>query len=77
MPASQTELLDRVGHTGWSVFRVKDPTFPVWLGAALLLVFLMLFPLGAIFRASLWDDTGITFSRYLEVFTNEQFLKAI
>lgn len=75
--ATQTETLDRVGYTGWSVFRVKDPTLPVWVGAALLLVFLMLFPLGAIFRASLWDDTGITFSRYLEVFTNEQFLKAI
>ena len=37
----------------------------------------MLFPLGAIFRASVWDETGFTFSRYLEVFTNEQFLKAI
>jgi iron(III) transport system permease protein len=77
MPASQTETLARVGHTSWSALRLKDPTFPVWLGAALLLVFLMLLPLGAIFRASLWDDTRITFSRYLEVFTNEQFLKAI
>jgi iron(III) transport system permease protein len=77
MPASQTWILDRVGHSGWSALRFKDPTFPVWIGAALLLVFLMLFPLGAIFRASLWDDTGITFSRYLEVFTNQQFLKAI
>jgi iron(III) transport system permease protein len=77
MPASQTGTLDRVTHTSWSALRLKDPTFPVWIGAALLLVFLMLFPLGAIFRASLWDDTGFTLSRYLEVFTNEQFLKAI
>jgi len=77
MPASQTGTLDRVTHTGWSALRLKDPTFPVWLGAALLLVFLMLFPLGAIFRASLWDGNGITLNRYLEVFTNEQFLKAI
>jgi len=77
MPASQTGTLDRVGHTGWSALRFKDPTFPVWIGAALLLVFLMLLPLGAIFRASVWGDTGFTFSRYLEVFTNEQFLKAI
>src|SRR5918992_2872799 len=77
MPASQTRSLARAGHTSWSVFRFKDPTFPVWLGAALLLVFLMLFPLGAIFRASLLSDTGVTFSRYLEVFSNEQFLKAI
>ena len=49
----------------------------VLLGAALLLVFLMVFPLGAIFRASLWDGNAITLNRYLEVFSNEQFLKAI
>jgi iron(III) transport system permease protein len=77
MPASQTGTFPRAGHTGLSAFRFKDPTFPVWLGAAILLVFLMLFPLGAIFRASLWDENGISLSRYLEVFTNEQFLKAI
>ena len=77
MPASQTGTFRRAGHTGLSAFRFKDPTFPVWLGAAILLVFLMLFPLGAIFRASLWDENGISLSRYLEVFTNEQFLKAI
>ena len=50
---------------------------PLWIGAALLLVFLMLFPLGAIFRASMWGDGGITLGRYLEVFTNQQFIKAI
>ena len=77
MPASQTGTFRRVAYTGWSAFRFKDPTFPVWLGAAILLVFLMLFPLGAIFRASLWDKNGISLSRYLEVFTNKQFLKAI
>jgi iron(III) transport system permease protein len=77
MPAFQTGTLGRVGQTGWSALRLKDPTLPVWLGAAFLLIFLMLLPLGAIFRASLWDDTGVTFSRYLEVFTNQQFLKAI
>ncbi len=77
MPAAQTRTLNRAGHTGRSAFRFRDPTFPVWIGAALLLVFLMLFPLGAIFRASLWGDNGITLNRYLEVFTNEQFLKAI
>jgi iron(III) transport system permease protein len=75
--ATQTGTFDRVTHTSWSALRFKDPTFPVWLGAALLLVFLMLFPLGAIFRASLWDGNAITLNRYLEVFTNEQFLKAI
>jgi len=75
--ATQTGTLDRVTHTSWSALRLKDPTLPVWLGAALLLVFLMVFPLGAIFRASLWDGNAITLNRYLEVFSNEQFLKAI
>ncbi len=77
MPASGTRTLDRVSHTGWSVLHLGDPTFPVWLGAGLFLVFLMLFPLGSIFRASLWDESGVTLHRYLEVFTNQQFLKAI
>ena len=77
MAVSETGTLDRAGHTGRSAWRFKDPTLPVWVGAALLLVFLMLLPLGAIFRASLWDDAGLTFNKYLEVFTNEQFLKAI
>src|SRR6266542_4138747 len=66
----------RVSTNLYDFFRKLSPP-NVWIGAALLLVFLMLFPLGAIFRASLWDDTGFTLSRYLEVFTNEQFLKAI
>jgi iron(III) transport system permease protein len=77
MPASQTGALARTGQTGWSFFRLSDPTLPVWIGAALLLVFLMLLPLGAIVRTSLWDETGISFLKYLEVFTNEQYLKAI
>ena len=73
----QTGTLDRAGHGGWSAWRFNDPTLPVLVGAALLLVFLMLLPLGAIFRTSLWDENGFTFTRYLEVFTNQQFLKAI
>jgi iron(III) transport system permease protein len=77
MQASQTGTLDRASHAGWSAWRLKDPTLPVWLGAGLFLVFLMLFPLGEIFRASLWDQAGITISKYVEVFSNEQFLKAI
>ncbi|HXF76354.1 MAG TPA: hypothetical protein VNN13_09705, partial [Methylomirabilota bacterium] len=77
MSTPQAETFNRAGRATWFAFRLNDPTFPVWIGAASLLVFLMLLPLGAIFRASLWSDAGITFSRYLEVFTNEQFLKAI
>ena len=77
MPASETRTLHRLSHTGRSVLRFRDPTFPVWLGAGLFLVFLMLFPLGSIFQASLWDEAGLTLGKYLEVFTNEQLLKAI
>jgi iron(III) transport system permease protein len=77
MSTPQAGTFNRAGRATWFAFRLNDPTLPVWIGAALLLVFLMLLPLGAIFRASLWSDAGITFSRYLEVFTNEQFLKAI
>ena len=75
--AIETGTLDRVRQGGWSAWRFRDPTLPVWVGAALLLVFLMVLPLGAIFRSSLWDESGFTFTRYLEVFTNAQFLKAI
>lgn len=75
--ATHTGTLDRAGPARWPRLGLKDPTLPVWIGAALLLVFLMLLPLGAIFRASLWDESGISFGRYLEVFTNQQFLKAI
>ena len=37
----------------------------------------MVFPLAAIFRTSLWDENGFSLSRYVEVFTNQKFLKAI
>jgi iron(III) transport system permease protein len=77
MPASQTAPLARSAHSGWARFQLSEPTLPVWVGAALLLVFLMLFPLGSIFRASLWSETGFSFSRYVEVFTDGAFLKAI
>src|SRR5215510_1903661 len=77
MPASQTETLAKLGTRGWSTPWLKDPTLPVWIGVTVFLVFLMLFPLGTIFRASLWDETGFSLGRYLEVFTNTAFLKAI
>src|SRR5215468_2190622 len=77
MPASQTETIGKIGTRSWSTPWLKDPTLPVWIGVTVFLVFLMLFPLGSIFRASLWDETGFSLNRYLEVFTNAAFLKAI
>jgi iron(III) transport system permease protein len=53
-----------------------DRTMPLWVGAALFLIFLMVFPLASIFRASLLDESGFNPRPYLEVFTNEAFLKA-
>jgi iron(III) transport system permease protein len=77
MPASQTETIGKIRARTWSAPWFKDPTLPVWVGTAAFLVFLMLFPLGSIFRASLWDETGFGLGRYLEVFTDAAFLKAI
>ena len=73
MPASQTETLAKVGTRSWSTPWLKDPTLPVWIGVTVFLVFLMLFPLWSIFRASLWDESGFSLGRYLEVFTNAVF----
>ncbi len=77
MPASSTDAVGRAPVASWTVLQRWDTTLPVWIGAALLLVFLMVLPLGSIFRASLWDETGFSLGRYFEVFTNAAFLKAI
>src|SRR6266850_2077265 len=77
MPASSTDAVGRAPAASWAVLQRWDTTLPVWIAAALLLVFLIVLPLGSIFRASLWDETGFSLGRYLEVFTNAVFLKAI
>ena len=75
MPFVETEALKpargRHGITLW------DPSLTLWIAAALFLVLLMLFPLAALFKTSLWDESGITVGKYAEVFTNGPFLKAI
>jgi iron(III) transport system permease protein len=58
-------------------FKNYDPSFVVWVGAAVFLVFLMVFPLGSIFKASLWDEQGLSLRKYVEVFTTPTFLTAI
>jgi iron(III) transport system permease protein len=75
MPASPAVRAAKLAFRVWP-WHASDPTLPVWVGAALFLVFLMLFPLASIFRASLWDDGGFNPRPYLEVFANEAFLKA-
>jgi iron(III) transport system permease protein len=77
MPAPTTGAVGRAPAASWAVLQRWDTTFPVWIAAALLLVFLIALPLGSIFRASLWDEAGFNLGRYVEVFTNGAFLKAI
>ena len=59
----------RAGHAGWSACGVRIRRSRLDRGGCLL-VLLMLFPLAAIFRTSLWDETGLTLSNYAAVFTN-------
>jgi iron(III) transport system permease protein len=69
-------VLDRLRLSPQAV-KWLDPTFPVWLGAALFLVFLMVLPLGWILVSSLWGETGLTFLPYVRVFSEEAYFKAI
>ncbi|MGE5820435.1 MAG: ABC transporter permease [Deltaproteobacteria bacterium] len=75
MPFVETETLKPArGGRGITLW---DPSLTIWIAAAVFLVLLMLFPLAAIFKASLWDDGGFTVNKYIEVFTNGPFLAAI
>jgi iron(III) transport system permease protein len=72
-----TRVLERVREGRRLGLKRWDPTFPVWAGGALFVVFLMLLPIGAIFVTSLYNELGLTLRNYLEVFTEEAYLKAI
>lgn len=71
------EAVGRLRVAGWHGIRNLDRTLPVWIGASLFLVFLMLLPLGWIFVASLKAEGGWSASGYAQVFTEKAFLKAI
>jgi len=77
MPFVETGTLKPAGGGGWREIKGWDPSLTMWIAAALFLVLLMLFPLAAIFKASLWDESGFTVNKYIEVFTNGPFLAAI
>ena len=72
-----TRVAERIREARGFGLKRFDPTLPVWIGAALFVVFLMLLPIGAIFITSLYNQTGLTLRNYLEVFTEEAYLKAI
>jgi iron(III) transport system permease protein len=77
MPFVETETLKPARGGGWRAAKGWDPSLTIWIAAALFLVLLILFPLAAIFKASLWDESGFTVNKYIEVFTNGPFLAAI
>ncbi|MEX0804120.1 MAG: iron ABC transporter permease [Candidatus Binatia bacterium] len=77
MPAVGTDTLANARNGRWLGLRAYDPSLLVWLGAALFLVGLMVFPLGAIFTASLRDQAGLSLRNYVAVFTHDAFLTAI
>src|SRR5215469_14011977 len=75
MPTAETIATAQVERRPW--LKGWDPSLPVLIGTAFFLIVLMLLPLGAIFTASFWDQAGLTFSKYIEVFSNRAFLTAI
>jgi len=77
MPTAGTDTIAGAREGRWLGLKSWEPSLPVWLGAAAFLVCLMVFPLGAIFKVSLWDENGFNFHNYIEVFTNGPYLAAI
>src|SRR5258706_5424039 len=78
MAAAESSTLDAQRHRDVQVkFKRWDGTLLVWCGAAIFLILLMVLPIGAIFKASFWDEQGLTFQKYSAVFTNGAFLSAI
>jgi len=77
MPTAGTQTIAGARAGRWPGLKSWEPSLPVWLGAAAFLVCLMVFPIGAIFKASLWDENGFNFHNYVEVFTNGPYLAAI
>ncbi|MBI1998265.1 MAG: iron ABC transporter permease [Deltaproteobacteria bacterium] len=77
MPTAGTQTIAGARTGRWPGLKSWEPSLPVWLGAAAFLVCLMVFPLGAIFKASLWAESGFNFHNYVEVFTHGPYLAAI
>ncbi|OGQ84725.1 MAG: hypothetical protein A3F90_12340 [Deltaproteobacteria bacterium RIFCSPLOWO2_12_FULL_60_19] len=74
---SYAEAVGRLRAGTWLRLKAVDRTLPVWIGAALFLIFLMILPLGWIFVTSVKGEQGFTFDGYLQVFKEGALLKAI
>ncbi|HEY1267931.1 MAG TPA: iron ABC transporter permease [Candidatus Binatia bacterium] len=77
MSIPQSTVADSAAGARGFGLRRFDITLPVWIGAALFVVLLMLLPLGAIFITSSFTEKGFTLGNYSEVFTDPAYLKAI
>ena len=77
MSVPEARVSEEIREAGGFRMRQFDPTLPVWIGAAVFVVFLMLLPLGSIFVSSFYNEAGFTLRNYLEVFTEKAYLKAI
>jgi len=77
MSVPGTTVAERIREARGFGLKRFDPTLPVWLGAALFVLFLVLLPLGSIFVTSLYNEAGLTLRNYLEVFTERAYIKAI
>ena len=77
MPTVGTETIAGAREGRWPRLTNWEPSLLVWLGAAAFLVCLMVFPLGAIIKASLWDENGFNVHNYVEVFSHGPYLAAI
>lgn len=77
MAVTGAETAGRFKARPWLSLKALDRTLPVWAGAALFLVFLILLPLVSIFIASVRGEQGFSLGSYLQVFTEKTFLQAI
>jgi iron(III) transport system permease protein len=77
MRISGAEAAGQLREGTWLRFKALDRTLPVWIGAALFLVFLMILPLGWIFVTSLRGEQGLGLGAYAQVFSETALLKAI
>ncbi len=72
-----TTIAERIREPRGFGLKRFDATLPVWIGAAVFVVFLMLLPIGSIFVTSLYNESGFTLRNYLDVFVERAYIKAI
>ncbi len=77
MAFTSVETFGRFKARRWFALKAFDRTLPVWIGASLFLIFLILRPLASIFITSVKGEQGLSLKGYIQVFTEKAFLEAI